>query len=258
MEEKFYWFVFYKQQYLLTKTDNGYTIPCSHEMPLPAEEGAIIHDTGTINGIKCKAYPVRQECLEGKTTSDLRASYDMVPEIFYNMAGRSYELIHWDLNSKYCSACGTPMERFTTIGKKCPKCGKEVFPSISPAIIVLIHKDDSVLMVHARNFRGTFRGLVAGFVEPGESLEDCIAREVMEETGLKIKNVKYFASQPWPYPSVLMIGFNADYESGEIKLQDEELDFGRFFTIDNLPELPRKLSLARKLIDNWIKTRNSK
>ena len=107
-------------------------------------------------------------------------------------------------------------------------------------------------MVHARNFRGTFRGLIAGYVEPGESLEDCLRREVMEETGLTIKNVRYFGSQPWPYPSVIMVGFTAEYESGELRLQEEELDAGRFFTIDTLPELPQKLSLARRLIDWWI------
>ena len=107
-------------------------------------------------------------------------------------------------------------------------------------------------MVRARNFRGTFYGLVAGFLEAGETLEECVHREVMEEVGLRIKNLKYFGSQPWPYPSGVMIGFTADYESGEIRLQDEELSAGAFFTKDNLPEIPRKLSLARKLIDDWL------
>lgn len=113
-------------------------------------------------------------------------------------------------------------------------------------------KGDSILLVHARNFRGTFNGLVAGFLEPGETLEECVHREVAEETGLHIKNLKYFGSQPWPYPSGIMIGFTADYESGEIKLQAEELNAGAFYTKDNLPEIPGKLSLARKLIDDWL------
>ena len=123
---------------------------------------------------------------------------------------------------------------------------------ISPAIIVLIRREDSILLVHARNFRGTFNGLVAGFLEPGETLEECVHREVLEETGLHIKNLKYFGSQPWPYPSGIMIGFTADYESGNIKLQQEELSAGAFYTKDNLPEIPKKLSLARKLIDAWL------
>jgi NAD+ diphosphatase len=107
-------------------------------------------------------------------------------------------------------------------------------------------------MVRAKNFRGTYYGLVAGFLEAGETLEECVHREVMEETGIRIKNLKYFGSQPWPYPSGVMIGFTADYESGEIKLQDEELSAGDFFRKDNLPEIPKKLSLARKLIDDWL------
>ena len=107
-----------------------------------------------------------------------------------------------------------------------------------------------------RNFRGTFNGLVAGFLEPGETLEECVYREVLEETGLHIKNLKYFGSQPWPYPSGIMIGFTADYESGNIKLQQEELNAGAFYTKDNLPEIPKKLSLARKLIDAWLEEKN--
>ena len=128
----------------------------------------------------------------------------------------------------------------------------EIYPVISTAILVLVRKEDSLLLVHARNFKGTFNSLVAGFLETGETLEECVAREVKEETGLDVKNIRYFGSQPWPYPSGLMVGFIADYAGGDIHLQDDELSSGNFYTRDHLPELPRKLSLARKMIDWWI------
>lgn len=143
-------------------------------------------------------------------------------------------------------------EMATDISKKCTECGKQVWPSLATAIIVLIKKDDQVLLVHARNFKGNFDSLVAGFVETGENLEEAVHREVMEETGLTIKNLKYFGSQPWPYPSGLMIGFSAEYVDGEIHLQKEELSRGKWFTKENLPILPEKLSIARKLIDAWL------
>lgn len=162
------------------------------------------------------------------------------------------EILHWDRNSRFCSACGTPMEQKEDIMKRCPKCGREVYPSISTAILVLVRKEDSLLLVHARNFKGTFNSLVAGFLETGETLEECVAREVKEETGLDVTNITYFGNQTWPYPSGLMVGFIADYAGGEIKLQEEELSSGDFYTRDNLPELPRKLSLARKMIDWWL------
>jgi len=123
---------------------------------------------------------------------------------------------------------------------------------VAPAIIVLIHRGDEVLLVHARNFKGNFYGLVAGFVETGETLEEAVHREVMEETGLTITNLRYFGSQPWPYPSGLMVGFTADYVSGDIHLQREELSRGAWFTKDNLPEIPEKLSIARQILDDWL------
>ena len=113
---------------------------------------------------------------------------------------------------------------------------------------------DEVLLVHARNFRRDFFGLVAGFVETGETLEEAVHREVMEETGITIGNLRYFGSQPWPYPCGLMVGFHADYVSGSIRLQSEELSQGAWFRREHLPEIPEKLSIARRLIDDWLHT----
>ena len=127
-----------------------------------------------------------------------------------------------------------------------------MWPTVATAIIVLIHRGDEVLLVHARNFKGNFYGLVAGFVETGETLEEAVHREVMEETGLTITNLRYFGSQPWPYPSGLMVGFTADYVSGDIHLQREELSRGAWFKKDNLPEIPEKLSIARQILDDWL------
>jgi NAD+ diphosphatase len=117
---------------------------------------------------------------------------------------------------------------------------------------VLIHKGDEVLLVRAKNFRTDFYGLVAGFVETGETLEEAVAREAFEETGVRINNIRYFGSQPWPYPCGLMVGFNADYVSGDIHLQKSEIAKGGWFKRDNLPTIPEKLSIARMLLDAWL------
>ena len=144
------------------------------------------------------------------------------------------------------------MEWASAISKRCTQCGNELWPKLSTAIIVLVRRGDEALLVKAKNFRRDYYGLVAGFVETGETLEECVAREVMEETGLCIENIRYFGSQPWPYPMGLMIGFNADYAGGEIALHDGELRDAAFFTRDNLPAIPGKMSMARMLIDDWL------
>lgn len=149
------------------------------------------------------------------------------------------------------------MRMDTDISKKCTQCGKEIWPQLATAVIVLVHRDDKVLLVHARNFRTAFYGLVAGFVETGETLEEAVHREVREETGIEITNLRYFGSQPWPYPCGLMVGFNADYVSGEIQLQQSELSEGAWYDKDHLPTIPEKLSIARKLIDDWLGVREA-
>lgn len=235
---------------------DGYRVPFGEEPPAKVPVGSTIHNIGEMEGIPCKTYaiytPIPGDEAPLRQMMGLRASYDELPFEEYYKAGKAFEILNWDKNTRYCPSCGVPTHQISDIGKKCPECRQEFYPHISPAIIVRITKGDSILLVHARNFRGTFYGLVAGFLEAGETLEECVHREVMEEVGLRIKNLKYFGSQPWPYPSGVMIGFTAEYESGNIKLQDEELNAGAFYTKDNLPEIPRKLSLARKLIDDWL------
>lgn len=253
------WFLFYKDQLFLRKKNGVYALPTSTSLPMPVadllsleetlpfdEEGELAAYAGSVTA------PGPAE--EGWEWVGLRASWDLLDADAYRLAGKAFELIHWDRNSRYCSACGSPMQRATPISKRCGACGIEVYPHISTAVLVLVRKDDQLLLVHARNFKGSFYSLVAGFLEAGETLEECVAREVKEETGLDIKNITYWGNQPWPYPSGLMVGFVADYAGGEIRLQNEELSAGAFYTKDCLPELPRRLSLARKMIDWWLST----
>lgn len=184
----------------------------------------------------------------------LRASYDVLPLSHYLMAGKARELMHFDDTVRYCSVCGAPMRWNTGISKVCQSCKREVWPSIATAIIVLITRGDEVLLVRAKNFRRPYYGLVAGFLETGETLEECVRREVKEETNLEVKNIRYFGNQPWPYPSGQMVGFTAEYAGGELCVQDEELTAANFFHRDHLPEIPHKLSMARMLIDAWLES----
>ncbi len=250
------WFVFCNNQLLIMRSPNEYHIPYGEQPPTDVPADSTIHTIGTINGHTAKAYsipnPIPDNADNIYIMVELRASFDLLPENEYNMGGKAFQILNWDKNSRYCPMCGVPTTQVSPIAKCCPKCKQEFYPRISPAIIVLIKKEDAILLVHARNFKGTFKGLVAGFLEPGETLEECVYREVMEETGLHIKNLKYFGSQSWPYPGGIMVGYTAEYESGTIKLQDEELSTGGFYRRDNLPELPKRLSIARKLIDAWL------
>ena len=258
-----YYFVFCKEDLLLLKNAEGeYTIPLCEEPPTEVKPWT--HQmtiTPMADGTPVVTYrvdaPVETvNCQLSANVSfemcGLRQSYYKLERSLYLKAGKCQELLYWDQNTKYCGVCGAPMRMDTDISKKCTQCGKEIWPQLATAVIVLIHKGDEVLLVRAKNFRTDFYGLVAGFVETGETLEEAVAREAFEETGVKITNIRYFASQPWPYPCGLMVGFNADYVSGDIHLQSSEIAKGGWFRKDNLPTIPEKLSIARMLLDAWI------
>lgn len=250
------WFIFCKSELILEKLPDGtYTIPSGEEPPIELKEWHNIHDlTASDDDYETKAVMIDSPVTDyaNYEMCGLRASYYKLPKELYLKAGKCQEILYWDANTKFCGVCGAPMKMHTDISKRCTNCGKEVWPQLATAVIVLVRRGDEVLLVHARNFRGDFFGLVAGFVETGETLEEAVHREVLEETGITIDNLQYFGSQPWPYPCGLMVGFRADYVSGDIHLQQSELSKGAWFHRDNLPQIPEKLSIARKLIDCWL------
>lgn len=250
------WFIFCKSDLVLEKLEDGtYTIPSSEESPVETKPWThILNISPMDDGTEVRTFTIPEPLTDNPQYEmcGLRQSYYKLSTPLYLKAGKCQELNYWDQNTQFCGVCGAPTKKHTDISKQCTNCGKQVWPSLATAIIVLIRRGEEVLLVHARNFKGDFYGLVAGFVETGETLEEAVHREVMEETGLTITNLKYFGSQPWPYPSGLMVGFTADYVSGEIHLQKEELSRGKWFTKDNLPTIPEKLSIARQIIDDWL------
>lgn len=192
---------------------------------------------------------------EGWRWTGLRECYGIIPDDLWRIAAKGSELMWWESHSRFCPVCGTRMDMQTDISRRCPVCGYESWPYLSPAVLVLVTRGEEALLVHAANFRRDMHALVAGFVETGETLEECVAREVREETSLEVTDVRYFASQSWPFPSQMMIGFTARWKSGEIRFADGELTSGAFFRRDSVPPLPTLPSLSRRMIDAWLSGR---
>ena len=193
---------------------------------------------------------------DGIIAGGLRQFYPRLGDLMFGLAGRAIQIVTWDRTHQFCGQCGTPTESLAhERAKRCPACGLTSYPRLSPAIIIAVvrHTDQGYRLLLARNHRfpaGRF-SVIAGYVEPGETLEECARREVCEEVGIQIKNIRYFGSQPWPFPNSLMIGFTAEYSGGEVTLEEEEIAAAGWFAADSLPELPPKMSIARRLID-WF------
>lgn len=249
-----YWYIFHQGHIVLTESGE---VPRSTACPLPLPPDTHVLRLPDLQGEACRAVEVADFSAAGGLRAEgLRESFYHLPLAHYRMAGKARELLHWDAGSRYCSACGHELAPHTDISKRCPACGREVWPPLAVAIIVLVKRGaDEVLLVQSKNFRRDYLGLVAGFVETGETLEECLRREVREETGLEVQNIRYVASQPWPFPNVLMVGFVAEYAGGEIRLQRSELNKGGWYHRTALPEIPGRVSLARQLIDAWLEGR---
>jgi NAD+ diphosphatase len=210
---------------------------------------------GLLNGKPCytgaiKALPVT---IKKTSFSPMRPLYSLLQEDIFWAAFRAKHLLFWDMTSQFCSKCGSQTVIMDTErAKKCTACNFILYPRISPAVIVAIIKDSKILLAHSRRFPAGFYSVIAGFVEPGETLEECVEREIYEEVGIRVKEITYFNSQPWPFPDSLMIAFTAKYSSGKIKINKAENSDAGWYTKDKLPAIPPKASIARKLIDWFV------
>lgn len=163
------------------------------------------------------------------------------------------QLLWWERRHQFCGVCGAPTIVATDErARRCPKCNALFFPVVSPAVIVAVTRGDELLLAHNRNFRSGMFSLLAGFVDPGETLEQAAVREVGEEVGIAIDDLRYVTSQPWSFPNSLMIGFRANYVSGEITVDQKEIEQAGWFRRTSMPEIPRVGTVARSLIDAWL------
>ena len=182
----------------------------------------------------------------------LRQLLGQMDEALFTMAARALQVISWRYNHRFCSRCGTPTEPHATeLTMVCPACDYRQYPRITPCIIALVTDGDHALLGHSARFPEGFYSYLAGFMEAGETAEQAVRREVMEESGVTLGELRYFASQSWPFPHSLMLGFHADYAGGEIRIDDDEITDARWFHYSELPDIPPPGSIARTLIDHW-------
>jgi NAD+ diphosphatase len=190
----------------------------------------------------------------GFSAIGLRQLLGRVDEELFYLAGRAAQIVSWDRGSMFCGACGGPTRvQDHDRSKICDACKIPVYPTLSPSIIVLVTKGEQMLL--ARNAAwgpDGFYSTLAGFVEPGESVEETVHREVHEEVGVQVKNVRYLGSQSWPFPNSLMLGYQAEYAGGEFQYHDEEIADAQWFDIDDLPKVPGGIAISRWLIDAFI------
>ena len=183
----------------------------------------------------------------------LRAFFDLVPAETFAQAGLARQLLHWRLTHRFCGACGAPLARHAAErAMQCPACGLCVYPRLNPVVIALVSRGNQVLLAHKAQGSFPFWSVVAGFVEAHETLEAAVAREVAEEVGVRVTNIRYAASQPWPFPNNLMVGFTAEYAGGEVTPDGDEIAEAGWFDRDHLPPLPSPFSIARRLIDAFF------
>lgn len=254
-----FWFLFNSTELLVEINNRQVKIPFLQypgEMNITPLRSQYL---GTFNGHPCYSGELtpETEAPGGMVFKDMRSLYECLDEDLYLLAGRASQIVTWDRTHQFCGQCGaSTITKDDEMAKLCPECGFTSFTRLSPAVITAIINDGKLLMArHSRTPRDMY-GLIAGFVEPGETLTEAVERETMEEVGLKVKNIEYFGSQPWPYPHSLMIGFTAEYDGGQIRVDGKEITNAKWFGADDLPRIPSKMSIAGELIQ-WYLDKNS-
>ena len=211
---------------------------------------------GTLDGAPCYSGELAGEGgPEGTSFRALRPLLGVLPEEMFSLAGRAFQVMDWDRTHQYCGKCGgrtDPLEGER--GRACAGCGLHFFPRVTPAIIVAVVRDGKILLAQSSRFPAAFYSVLAGFVEPGETFEECVRREIREEVGIEVENLRYSGSQPWPFPHSLMVGFTASFAGGDLVLEEKEIVRAGWFDPEEVLRLriPPHGTIARRLIDRFL------
>jgi NAD+ diphosphatase len=258
-----WWWLVRRAEVLVELHPDGPRIPSGDRDDYKAlADGAPAQYIGSLDGRPCWAVDVAADAETPADTAfeGLYALHGKVPDLVWTIAGRAVQLVEWDRTHRFCGRCGTATELSSTPNeraRKCPACSLLAFPRLAPAVIVLVERTAAdgtpeALLAQGRNFGMRMYSTLAGFVEPGETIEEAVRREVREEVGVELADVNYVASQSWPFPHSLMLGFRATWASGEIRIDEREIADARWFRADDLPPIPGRISIARRLIDGWL------
>ena len=222
---------------------------------LPDDTDARRHFLGTLDGVGVWAVETKEEP-EDAAFMPLIMTHGKLGDELWAIAGRAVQIAAWWRTHQFCGECGQPNSlRDLERALGCDDCKTLAYPRLAPAVIMLVHRDDEVLLAHGKSFGAPMYSTLAGFVEPGESLEQCVAREIREEVGVAVTDITYRASQAWPFPHSLMIGFWARWSGGEIDIDESEIVDAQWFSIDELPNIPPPFAISRWLIDGYVESR---
>lgn len=256
-----FWFVFKEKRMLCVKQEaenNPLFVVDIRDIGIHPDRELYL---GLLDGFHCYVAEVSEptRAPEGMAYHGLWSIHGSMDENLFKVAFRAIHTLEWDRTDQYCSFCGSRnRQKVQERAKECPQCGRVSFPRISPAIIVLVEHDGKALLARSPRFKEGLFSVLAGFVEPGETLEDAVSREVKEEAGIDVKNIRYFGSQPWPFPDSLMIGFTAEYAGGDIKIDNDEILDARWFSAEDMPDIPGRISISRALIDWFLDRQKGK
>lgn len=250
------WFIFQTNLILLIKSESGYQLLSTEDINGLSFSFVRQHRISRVNepAIYSAELPSSFSLPPMIEAVPLRKALNILNIEWYQTLVKAYSILQWDTNHRFCGRCASPTsQRIDTFERSCPSCQLAVYPRISPSMIVLIHKQDQILMARSHHFAPGAYGLLAGFVEAGESVEDAVHREVKEEANIAVKNLRYFGSQAWPFPDSLMIGFIAEYASGELIIDPVEIEDAGWYRYDQLPGLPPLgVSIAHRMIRHHV------
>lgn len=248
-------FIIKNQEIIVIPVQGRYRIPNENKISVLKLNFEHAHFIGLWNGQCCYTieYPTGLSLPEPLQLIPLREAFLYFSSALVHAMSLATQIITWNKTFRFCGQCGHPTTELSDErAKVCDNCGLRSYPRLSPSVIVSVVKDKSILLGRSPRFPKGMYSVLAGFVEPGETLEECVQREVKEEVGVEVRNIRYFGSQNWPFPHSMMIGFTAEHACGDIRIDNREIVDAQWFKADEVPKLPGSYSIARHLIDHFI------